>query len=525
MLIPGKDQPEEGLVDQTGGAVESHLKAPDEAPEVPPSVSGIGEYLSESRLATFQESNDPRHGGSNGSLGFPSHGSQGLEKLPKAPHNEDDWIWAWIEQCDFRVPPQSRKISLSACEDGTSCHETHATDLSASPYNEDDPHHGSILDLFPGQLNDSNVLTNVTKQPMELAERCPRHIAEDALQKLYETSSRDVAEETFDRLAERSGWSIDKQSFQGFWDRRLYPQANSDYPFQADTGQLSNGVSLSGSHRSLASSRGSLAGSLASSAGSNASLASCQLSRKGKRKATDLPGHDRTPPEGKPYQCTSCFKAFKRRQECNRHESSVHFALKQYVCMPNGSAEPKPSTPSNLLSDLYPLLYCVFCGCIEPDPEHQKTQHGMAACLAKDLHERSFPRKDGLVQHIIGLHSDGLSKDANELVERWTRDEDLDENIPYWDCGFCGQDNMRWRERCKHVGKHFKDGADMRKWLGRDPNDRMYRCQADFEPFRTGLPCQGDYGKRDMQFLDFSNLMVHMKDYHGFHRYGYGEIR
>ena len=287
--------------------------------------------------------------------------------------------------------------------------------------------------------------------------------------------------------------------------------SNASYPplpnIQSARG--SNYSSSAASRASLAGSQASSEGSCVSLAGSHASLAGSQSSRKGERKASDLELHGRAAPEGKRYQCTWCFKAFSRLQEWNRHERSVHFELKKFVCMPNGSAK-------HSFSSTYPFHNCVFCCCVHPDPGHLRTQHGTAACLTKSYHERTFPRKDGLVQHIKGSHADGLLADPNELASWWTRAGDVDEDDPCWECGFCGQDNMSWPERYKHVGDHFKRNADMRTWVGRDPEDGKYYCHTDWEPNRKDLPCQITLDKRDVQFSCRIGLLLHLKKHHGF---------
>ena len=178
--------------------------------------------------------------------------------------------------------------------------------------------------------------------------------------------------------------------------------------------------------------------------------------------------------------------------------------MKKFVCMPDGpAAVPKVHYYGYVFN-------CVFCGCIDPSPEHLNTQHGTPACLTKNIHERTFPRKDGLVQHIKRSHADGLSADPNELADCWTRAGAVDEDYRCWECGFCGQDNMSWSERYKHVGDHFKRNADMRTWVGRDLKDGEYYCPTDWEFNRKDLLCQRTSNKRDAKFSSRTALLEHL---------------
>ena len=494
--------------DQPREAEKNHIGAQEETHEALPIVSSS----SESRLATWHISDDLylSHSGSVGSLGFSSHGSQGIENVSRFPQDEGNWIVAWIKQCDFSVPPEEPQPSEDILEDiNPFDNEIDAVEASKHRYSRYNPdkwaasstdvgvpsnwassHHSSIQ---PYADIDS---LDVEKHLIEISETAPW---KDQVS-LHASTSSYLQSQNFHSAAS----SKQSSTASSVNPIDTYSNTNSSYQ-SADSGHYSNNVSLTGSyvstagsHASLTSSHASLAESQASMTGSLASLAGSQSNRKGKRKATGLPCHDRKSPEGKPYQCTWCFRAFKRRQDWTRHESSSHFALKQFVCMPNGPMEPSSSPPF--------LNYCVFCKLRESDPEHLVTQHGTAACLAKSFHERSFPRKDGLVQHINGSHADGLLINPNELAQRWQRDGDLNEHDRRWECGFCGQDNMDWPARCEHVADHFREGSDMRCWVGRDPNDHKYYCDRH--------PCPAMFNKRGVEFPSWSDLMVHLMDQH-----------
>ena len=479
----GKKQTTEAFADRSNQAEESSLRAQDVAQDAP-HASRSNEHSIESRLATWHSSNGSRRGGSVGSLGFASHGSQAPETLHRFPQNIDNWVEAWIKQCDFGVTPQVLESPLNTYEDRIFGDETDAPYAAESESSE---HDQANLDAsFNDELVSLNSLNGTSDTMERFAKRAshpPRPNFQSARGSNYSSSAASAT-----------------------YADEAYPSARSGYVYAADSGHCSSAASLAGSWPSSAGSHGSLARS-------QPSLASSQSNRKGKRKAPDSEWHDRTAPEGKPYQCTWCFKAFPRPQEWSRHERSVHFELKKFVCMPNRPAryisaevDSRPPVDSEL---------CAFCCSFVP-PEHLNTQHGTAACLTKSIHERTFPRKDGLVQHIRRSHGEGLLADANELAERWTRAGVVNENDPCWECGFCGKDSMSWPERYKHVIAHFKNERDMREWAGRHPEDGKYYCHTDFEPNRRDLPCQRTSNKRDVQFQCRNELLQHLFAHHGF---------
>ena len=469
----GKEQIEKAFVDRYDAAEESSLRAQDL-----PHASRGNEHSIESGLATWHGSNGSRRGGSVGSLGFASHGSQGLETTHRFPQNEDSWIDAWIKQCDFSVTPQVLESPLDTYEERNFCDETdapHAAE-SRSPGHDQANLDASFNDeLVPlSSLNDtSDIMERLAKR----ASHPPRPNLQSARGSHYSSSAASAT-----------------------YANEAYPSASSSYVSAADSGHYSSAASLAGSWASSAKSYVSLADS-------HPSTASSQSNRKGKRKALDSELHDRTAPEGKPYQCTWCFRAFQRPQDWNRHERSVHLELKKYICMPDGPIR-------HVGGGSYVSKECEFCRTPNPSSRHPNTQHGSAACLNRSIHERTFRRKDGLVQHIKRSHADGLWVDPNELADYWTRAGDVAEDYRYWECGFCGRDNMGWLERYRHVGDHFKRHSDMRTWVGRDPKDGKYYCHTDWEPNRKDLPCQRTSNKRDTTFPCRTALLLHLAEHH-----------
>ena len=469
----GKEQTNEAFADRSEEAEESSLRAQDLAQDVP-HASRSHEHSIESRLATWHSSNGSRRGGSVASLGFASHGSQGLETMHRFPQNEDSWIVAWIKQCDFDVTPQVLESPLNTYEDGIFYDEGDAPHAAESRSSGQDQ--ANLDASFNDELVSLNSL-NDTSDIMERLAKRASHLPRPNLQPAR-------------------GSNYSSSAAAATYANEAYPSASSGYVSAADSGHYSSAASLAGSGASSA-------GSYVSLADSYRSLASSHSNRKGKRKAPDSEWHDRKAPEGKPYQCTWCFKAFPRPQEWNRHERTVHFGLKKFICMPDGSTRFVSHTK-----------ICVFCGCIDPSPEHLITQHGIVACLSKSIHDCTFPRKDSLVQHIKRSHADGLCADPNQLADCWTRAGGVDEDYPFWECGFCGKDYMSWPERYKHVGDHFKVHADMRTWFGRDLKDGEYYCHTDWELDRKDLPCQRTSNKRDAKFSCRMELLQHLAEHH-----------
>ena len=492
-----KEQTNEAFAARSDEAEESNLRAQDVAQDASLNASRSNELPIESRLATWHSSNDSRRDGSVGSLGFASHGSQRDEKIYRFPRNGDNWIRTWIEQCDFGVTAQEQQRHFS--EDRISHDEIDATyapesrspkydqaSLDVSWNDEKVPFLDSLLGPSLGQCYSLGMPKRMERLGTSVG--VPR---QDAVVKNSLLSRLNASYPPRPSLQSARGSNYSLSAASATYANDAYPNVNSDHRSQA----------FAGSRASLDGSQASSAGSSVSLTGSHTSLAGSQSSRKGKRKASDVELHDRAAPPGRLYQCTWCFKAFRRPQEWHRHERAVHFVLKGYVCMPD-------------LQTAYRFGRCAFCGSDERPFSHLGSQHGTSVCLIKSLHERTFPRKDGLVQHIKRSHAEGLLADPNKLAEYWTMDGVVGENDPYWECGFCGKDNMSWPERYKHVAAHFKHERDMREWVGRHPEDGKYYCYTDFEPNRRDLPCQRTSIKQDVQFQYRNELVQHLFEHH-----------
>ncbi|KAH6633789.1 hypothetical protein C7974DRAFT_393474 [Boeremia exigua] len=151
-----------------------------------------------------------------------------------------------------------------------------------------------------------------------------------------------------------------------------------------------------------------------------------------------------------PYQCTFCVETFKTKYDWQRHEKALHLSLEQWICAPEGARVPVSAKQEDQC--------CAFCGEPSPDDTHLDG-HQYSACQARDETERSFYRKDHLVQHLRLVHK----VDTKHVpLDRWkTSMLDIQSR-----CGFCNLIMSTWTERVNHLGEHFKTGATMAKWQG-----------------------------------------------------------
>lgn len=150
-----------------------------------------------------------------------------------------------------------------------------------------------------------------------------------------------------------------------------------------------------------------------------------------------------------PYQCTFCTEVFRTKYDWQRHEKSLHLPLEQWVCALHGPRAARKDIPE---------LCCVFCGEVAPDDAHIESHH-YTACQERELEERTFHRKDHLVQHLRLVH--------NAKFEQWSM---LHWMLPMPNiesrCGFCSATMSTWMDRADHLADHFKSGSTMADWKG-----------------------------------------------------------
>jgi len=185
------------------------------------------------------------------------------------------------------------------------------------------------------------------------------------------------------------------------------------------------------------------------SSGSQTSLKVRRAPRKKRATRRRRLDTERTAPIGMPYQCTFCTEVFKTKYDWQRHEKSLHLPLERWICALQGSRTTKESIGEQC---------CVFCGEVRPDDKHIEAHH-YSACQERSLQERTFHRKDHLVQHLRLVHGVEFSEWS---MARWM--------LPIPDvrsrCGFCGTTMSTWLERTDHLADHFKSGVTMASWQG-----------------------------------------------------------
>jgi hypothetical protein len=140
---------------------------------------------------------------------------------------------------------------------------------------------------------------------------------------------------------------------------------------------------------------------------------------------------------------------FKTKYDWQRHEKSIHLPLERWICALHG-----PRTTKDKLGE----DCCVFCGKENPDDSHVETHH-YSACQERNLAERTFHRKDHLVQHLRLVHNSDF---VGWSMTQWM----LPMPNVQSRCGFCSITMSTWVERTDHLADHFKAGVTMASWRG-----------------------------------------------------------
>lgn len=150
------------------------------------------------------------------------------------------------------------------------------------------------------------------------------------------------------------------------------------------------------------------------------------------------------------YQCTFCTSSFKRKSDWCRHEVSIHVQLDMWVCQPENSTVWQFDSFHQ---------QCNYCGIELPSQEHIAS-HDFESCAERPLGERVFARKDHLLQHLKKFH--GCRKWPGQCLDiRRSRHTILNSR-----CGFCAERFVTWNERVDHLVSHFKQGSQMKQWIG-----------------------------------------------------------
>ena len=191
----------------------------------------------------------------------------------------------------------------------------------------------------------------------------------------------------------------------------------------------------------------SSAESIGSSAGRSTPQSSQSRRSRGRvtKKSKPKPWNDGKP---RPFCCTFCCDRFRSKYDWVRHEKSLHLTLETWFCAPLG-----PSAFSQVTG----RQHCVFCDIADPAPDHF-SKHIYDECQKLSQSNRSFRRKDHLVQHLRHFHH----VDSVPLIDEWkVETKDITSR-----CGFCNQNLIDWNERIEHLGDHFRKGLTMKDWQG-----------------------------------------------------------
>ncbi|KAG7286517.1 hypothetical protein NEMBOFW57_008828 [Staphylotrichum longicolle] len=164
--------------------------------------------------------------------------------------------------------------------------------------------------------------------------------------------------------------------------------------------------------------------------------------------------------DNNPYQCTFCLDSFKKKHDWVRHEKSVHLSLESWICNVGSAILDTAGGES---------LPCDFCN-VSPLTASHFSDHEFETCADRPLLERSFRRKDHLIQHLRKFHHcttipafrvEACRVVTNEIQSR---------------CGFCQLVMTTWAARADHLAEHFKNGQHMADWSGDWGFDPLYKA-------------------------------------------------
>lgn len=148
------------------------------------------------------------------------------------------------------------------------------------------------------------------------------------------------------------------------------------------------------------------------------------------------------------FQCTFCRLQLTEKA-WKRHEEKQHLPRSQWTCMAQGSRYERNGESE-----------CVFCqSTSNVDQLQHQGCHRIADCMAKPKRERTFTRRDNLIQHLKGFHQ---AIPCEEVIASWEFQADHSHHA--WSCGFCGETLDDWDTRAAHTAKHFRNGITMSSW-------------------------------------------------------------
>jgi hypothetical protein len=155
--------------------------------------------------------------------------------------------------------------------------------------------------------------------------------------------------------------------------------------------------------------------------------------------------------KARPFICTfDCGKAFASLSDWKRHEKAVHMPQDQWICN-------HPDV--KMLPEVCPYDNSEF-----PSPSHMHA-HQHDSCVYKRTEDRTFQRKDNLLQHLRIVHRVEDTTAMTKTIEAWRLPaQSLSPHDPALHCGFCGTVLPSWHDRVAHVGAHLKKGQKLTDW-------------------------------------------------------------
>ena len=174
-------------------------------------------------------------------------------------------------------------------------------------------------------------------------------------------------------------------------------------------------------------------------------------------------------------QCTWCWKPFRKASDWKRHEESLHAPQTEWVCLAEG-----PETWDGLVRQ------CAMCNDLDPTLHHAlDCPKQISRCIYEPLVNRTFGRKDHLVQHLRYAHGIQGTDTLPLRFSHWQQPRYNQETAPLWDCGFCSHRGMTWNTRYVHILGHK-----------RKPN-------FSWDSWRKCVCCTRGYSPRLQPVLDF----------------------
>lgn len=91
--------------------------------------------------------------------------------------------------------------------------------------------------------------------------------------------------------------------------------------------------------------------------------------------------------------------------------------------------------------------------------QKQLCPHRIAERLERPEDQRTFGRKDHLLQHLKQFHNHQRITKIPASCEMA-----IDNSERVYSCGFCGVSCVGWDLRARHIANHFRQGLTMDDW-------------------------------------------------------------